>query len=275
MPTLAAPPKPRLGTPALACGPSTSASIDVLVTGTPQRGAPAGFSLQWLTADDFATYGWLSSSDPLLCKGSFSGNAFGHYYSLAMGQQVAVNIGDLLFDNPGASTNCDLPLQCGTQYVFRSFAHATNTHLRSDFTGVLVCSTQACEPEGGCTLTQGFWKTHGPIPTGNNVNEWPVTSLVLGSISYTDLQLQSILDKPAQGNGLVALAHQLIAAKLNVANGADDTDVAAAILAADNLIGALVVPPVGAGSLHPSLTSGLNATLASYNEGAIGPGHCP
>ncbi|HXU65209.1 MAG TPA: hypothetical protein VN962_26095, partial [Polyangia bacterium] len=81
---------------------------------------------------------------------------------------------------------------------------------------------------GHCTFTQGYWKTHGPIPAGNNSNEWPVTSLTLGNVNYTDLQLQSIFDTPAGGNGLISLSHQLIAAKLNIANGADGSSVAAA-----------------------------------------------
>jgi hypothetical protein len=35
----------------------------------------------------------------------------------------------------------------------------------------------------------------------------------------------AILDNPARGNGLMILAHQLIAAKLNIANGADASEV--------------------------------------------------
>jgi hypothetical protein len=88
------------------------------------------------------------------------------------------------------------------------------------------------------------------------------------------LELQAIFDKPAAGNGLISLAHQLIAAKLNIANGADGTAVAVAITAADALIAGLIVPPVGSGSLPPSATSSLTTTLTSYNEGIIGPGHC-
>ena len=91
---------------------------------------------------------------------------------------------------------------------------------------------------------------------------------------HTPTQLQSILREAHKGNGLVSLAHQLIAAKLNIANGADDSAIAATITAADALIGALVIPPVGTGSLSPSQTSTLNDTLTEYNEGAIGPGHC-
>jgi hypothetical protein len=207
------------------------------------------------------------------CKASFFGNANLSRYNLTGNACVTVNLGEFLFDE-GASTDCAFALECGSPYVFRSFVHANSSLQRSDFTGNLTCSTLDCGHEEGCTLTQGYWKTHGPIPTGNNTNEWPVTVLTLGTVTYTDLQLQSIFDTPAAGNGLIALAHQLIAAKLNVANGADGTDAAAAIASADSLICGLVVPPVGSGSLPSSSTSSLTSILTSFNEGAIGPGHC-
>jgi hypothetical protein len=116
----------------------------------------------------------------------------------------------------------------------------------------------------GCTLTQGYWKTHPEA--------WPVTSLTLGTVTYTQAQLLSILNQPVQGNGLIALAHQLIAAKLNALSGATPSS---AITQADTLIGSLVVPPVGSGSLAPSATSTLVGALDSYNSGTTGPGHCP
>jgi predicted RNA methylase len=103
---------------------------------------------------------------------------------------------------------------------------------------------------------------------------WPVTSLMLGSVAYTDLQLLAILQQPVAGNGLVSLAHQLIGAKLNVANGADGTAIATAIAQADFLIAGRVVPPVGSGSLRPSQVSALVEALTAYNEGGSGPGHC-
>ena len=292
-------PKSKITTPIISVeGTPGQVSVDIRVTAPfPGTGLPAGFSLQWMKAAEYAAeipatydaYGniltpykpansWYASDDPRLCKASFSGNANGSSYSLLAGQSVVVTIGDTLFDNPGASSNCaSVPLMCNTEYVVRAFGHATNTYNRSDFTSNLLFTTAPCGggDEGGCTFTQGYWKTHGPVPTGNNTNEWPVTSLLLGTVSYTDLELQSIFDTPAGGNGLISLSHQLIAAKLNVASGADDTDVAGAIAASDALIGGLVVPPVGTGSLPNSSTSALVATLTSYNEGDIGPGHCP
>jgi hypothetical protein len=258
----------------LSCGTATQTSVELTVTaGT--TGAPAGFSVQWMTAEAFAANGntWYASADSALCKASFSGNANLSRYNLAAGETVTVNVGEFLFDN-GASSNCIDALACGSSYVFHAFAHATSTLYKSALTADVVCSTLPCGAEEGCTLTQGFWKTHGTAPTGNNTNVWPVTSLTLGSVSYTDAELQAILDTPAQGNGLIAMAHQLIAAKLNVANGASDSAVATAIADADALIGALVVPPSGSGSLPSSATSALTGALGSYNEGAVGPGHC-
>jgi hypothetical protein len=281
-----APKKTKMDTPTLTCGTSSASSIEITVCAG-LTGAPAGFSIQWMTAADYAIYGWPADSScppdingnptcgTSFCKASFSGNANGSSYNLAANACATVQIGDNLFDDPGASSTCpSTPLVCGTTYVFRAFAHANSSLQRSEFTSNLTCATINCLDTGGCTFTQGYWKTHGPIPTGNNSNEWPVTTLTLGTVDYTDLQLQSIFDTPAQGNGLISLAHQLMAAKLNIANGADGTSVAATIASADALIGGLVVPPVGAGSLPSSSTSALTTTLDSFNNGLIGPGHC-
>jgi hypothetical protein len=280
LPAFAAPPKKKVDTPQINCAGSTQASINIQVcapSGTGATGAPAGFSIQWMTQADYVANGnaWYLSDDTRLCKASFSGNANLSRYNLSPGQCVTVNVGEFLFDN-GASTNCLDALVCGTDYVFRAFAHANSTLNRSDFTTNQTCSTLDCGSEGGCTFTQGYWKTHGPVGCNpsSSANVWPVTSLTLGSVTYTDLELCSIFNKPAAGNGLIALAHQLMAAKLNIANGADGSAVATDIANADALIGSLVVPPVGSGFLAPSATSTLITALTNYNEGATGPGHC-
>ncbi len=116
---------------------------------------------------------------------------------------------------------------------------------------------------GNCTLTQGYWKNHP--------DAWPVDSLKLGTVTYTKDELLAILKTPVKGNGLVQLAHQLIAAKLNVEAGADEVAIAASIDAADDLIGSLVV---GEDALLPSATSDLTGKLDAFNQGEVGPGHC-
>jgi hypothetical protein len=122
----------------------------------------------------------------------------------------------------------------------------------------------------GCTRTIGYWKNHPEA--------WPVQSLTLGTVTYTQAQLLSIFNQPVKGNGLVSLAQQLIAAKLNQLSGASTPQPAGeALAAADTLIGSLVVPPVGNGFLSPAVTSGLTSTLDQYNQGLLsgGPSHCP
>jgi hypothetical protein len=120
---------------------------------------------------------------------------------------------------------------------------------------------------GGCTQSQGYWKNH--------LAAWPVSELTLGTVTYSAAELVDILGASVNGNGLISLAHQLIAAKLNVENGASDAAVASDIVAADALIGGLKVPPTGTGSLEPKVTGSLNDALTNYNEGVTGPGHCP
>ena len=125
---------------------------------------------------------------------------------------------------------------------------------RSDFTPDLSCSTLACAQGGGCTSPQDYWRYYNPLACGTHPEsafcvDWPLTSFALGTVSYTVEELVAILNTPASDNGLIALAHQLIAAKLSIAAGADGSAITAVIAAADSLVGALVVPPVGEGTL--------------------------
>jgi cysteine-rich repeat protein len=119
---------------------------------------------------------------------------------------------------------------------------------------------------GDCTYTQGYWKNHP--------NDWPVTSVRLGNIDYSQSELLDIFHTPVTGNGLISVSHQLIAAKLNIASGANPAALGSAIASTDTMIGMLVVPSVGLGALAPEQTSDLNDQLDDFNTGAIGPGHC-
>jgi N-acetylneuraminic acid mutarotase len=113
----------------------------------------------------------------------------------------------------------------------------------------------------GCVFGQGYWKNHP--------DQWPVTELQLGNVTYDQQQLLDILHEPVRGNGLLILAHQEIAAKLNIANGADGSCIQQTLADADALIGDLVVPPVGDGYLAPRDASPLADTLDQYNEGFL------
>jgi hypothetical protein len=137
-------------------------------------------------------------------------------------------------------------------------------HLDSfgDLTGMFVDDVQLLVPcPSSCVRGLGYWKNHPEA--------WPVTELQLGNVTYTQEELLSILHQPVRGNGLVSLAHHLIAAKLNVANGTDPSCIQQTIADADALIGDLVVPPVGTGYLAPAEVEALKDMLEDYNEGRL------
>jgi hypothetical protein len=121
-----------------------------------------------------------------------------------------------------------------------------------------------------CPGGQGYWK--------NNKAGWPVTTLMLGTISYTQLQLMKILNTAVgTGNNADAsliLADQLIAAKLSVANGSPAVQhVTDSIAAADALIGGNLIPM----KVKPNTALGkkmisLATFFANYNNGVFTQG---
>jgi len=259
----------NVDTPSIGVGVAGHAKQTITITAGPS-GLPHGFSIWWMDQSTFMASGGVWPTDVTGGMGAaeFTGqptlNTFGGQFTtfqLAPNQSVVVEIGDLLQETGVAGTTDEL--QYGQSYYFTAFGLDENGSAASDLTvtvsGLTTSSTN-------CTYTQGYWKNHEEL--------WPVTSVTLGSVVYTAAQADIIFDESVSGNGLVSLAHQLIAAKLNIANGADPTAAAAAIAAADALIGALVVPPIGAGYLHPSLTSTLTQSLDDFNNGVTGPGHC-
>lgn len=284
-------------TPEISCESSTLASITLHVCSPlGSTGAPAGLTIQWKTAADYAASGW--ADDGTLCRLSLSGQPSLQHpgksrWELVPGECENVTIGDINFDETGVSgQGCGLePLECATEYVFRWFAHAGRGFGRSDWGDDLTCSTLAC-PSERCTYTQGYWKNHGG-PVGCNqapVNPpdpvWPASVMTsgmsLGSppVNYSAAQLCTILNTQGGQKGLITLAHQLIAAKLNLANNA--TGCAAldnAIALANSQIGNVnlynlaigtctgpgVYPP-GCGNTVPSA----NTDLTNFNEGVLG-----
>jgi hypothetical protein len=246
-------------------------SISVLVTAG-ASGAPQGFTVEWLPAATFdALGGWPAPESPTLLKADFRGlptlniDDGTDSFALSSADFAGVQLGDL-FDETGVITPHVDELQEGTAYVLRVRANASGSDEASAPSATLRLQTLSRQIQD-CTYTQGYWKNHPEA--------WPVGSLTLGTVNYTQAQLLLIFNQPAAGNGMLSLAHQLIATKLNIAQGASaPAGVNAAIAAADALIGSQVVPPIGSGFLSPGTTSSLTSTLDNFNQGITGPGHC-
>ncbi len=238
-------------------------------------GAPNGFEVWWMTAAEFASFGnawpppWPAGEGWVDYTGIGTLHTWGASqvsFQLAPNQSLDIEVGDT-YDESGVSGTTAAELTDGTSWVFCAYALGTTPGTASGSPISVTLSDATSSQGSNCTFTQGYWKNH--------TNVWPVSSLTLGTVSYSAAQLLQILNQSVGGNGLISLAHQLIAAKLNIANGADPTAIASTISAADALIGSLVVPPIGAGFLAPSATSSLTQALDDYNNGLTGPGHCP
>ena len=109
-----------------------------------------------------------------------------------------------------------------------------------------------------------------------------MTSLTLGGQTYTQADLVTIRTTPVGSEALadasLILAHQLIAAKLNIANGSDPAPISSRIAAADALLSGFtgklpygVKPPSVTGQ---AMVNNAN-TLNNYNNGQLTPNCIP
>ncbi|MCB9781190.1 MAG: VWA domain-containing protein [Alphaproteobacteria bacterium] len=120
----------------------------------------------------------------------------------------------------------------------------------------------------GCTRTRGYWTTHEEV--------WPVDSLELGGRTYSKAEALDLLGTSTGGDKSLQLASQLIASKLNVISGADDSDIADWIEAADAW---LADKDDGDGLPFDCRAWGTDGedikdALDDWNNGLSGPGHC-
>jgi hypothetical protein len=175
-------------------------------------------------------------------------------------------------------------------------------------------STSSVEPLTVTTavpaLTWGFWKNHTGLDSP--VDAWPVgnftitsdgtstvsyhgvsttlngkkvvsnaTTMTFGDHTYTFQQLRSIFATPVTGNALISLGHQLIAAILNVANGAGTPAAVDLIQDASDLlatgstttpgplvIGVTVVTSTSDPALYAQLIS-LESQLDAFNSSGV------
>ena len=129
------------------------------------------------------------------------------------------------------------------------------------------------EQRDSCVFTRGYWHNHVPA--------WPVASLVLGAAAnpahtYVTSELQWILGSSARSDASLILAAQLIAAKLNIAGGANPAPIAEAVTRADALLATFTgrlpynIPPRTTIGAEMGLTASL---LEAYNSGRV-PGSC-
>jgi hypothetical protein len=98
---------------------------------------------------------------------------------------------------------------------------------------------------------------------------WPLTEVQIGNRIYTADEAEQVMGENINGNGLVQLAQQEIAAKLNIANGAGHDCIDDTIPQVDVFIGDLVVPPIGNGFITIGNVEAFYIPLVRYNKGEL------
>ena len=180
--------------------------------------------------------------------------------------------------------------QCGDQTVNNTASFTATDTPQTGNSSVAIVVHVPCPT--GCTLTQGYWKTHsirGPAPFDDNWNNIPTAPYAPGPTPGTaentvffysgQTWYEVFWTAPKGGNAYYILAHQYEAAVLNILNGADPSAVTATLNAALALFSNPANTPTSIGALKSNSALraqfiSLAGILGSYNEGTIGPGHC-
>jgi hypothetical protein len=119
-----------------------------------------------------------------------------------------------------------------------------------------------------CPRGSTFWKVRP--------GDCAVTSLYVRDRAYSQADLSATLATPARGDASVCGTHQVIGAKLNIAEGDDLSTIGGALTRADRLLSRLSAqrPAAILVSSTVRLAMGQKASLlARYNHGALKP-HC-
>lgn len=159
--------------------------------------------------------------------------------------------------------------ECGEYTVTNVASFVTNDTAATGSDTWTIDVTVPCQV--GCTLTQGYWKTHssyGPAPYDET---WG--GLEDETFYQSDRTYYEVLWTPPAGNAYYNLAHQFIAATLNGMNGADTTEVDAVLAAAENFF-TTASPAAKLSKAQRAEVLMWATTLDNYNNGLIGPGHC-
>lgn len=114
---------------------------------------------------------------------------------------------------------------CGAATTFGNTASIATDDGAARSASASVTATLTCPPpppppaSSGCTLTQGYWGTHSSKGPAKYDATWGLigenTPFYLSGATY-----YGVLQLPTKGNAYFVLAHQFIAAKLNILKGA-------------------------------------------------------
>ena len=155
---------------------------------------------------------------------------------------------------------------CDATAELRNVATLTegDTHVTRTAEAVVHLTAPPCPV--GCVLTQGFWKTHP--------NAWPEGYSPDAPFFLSGKTWLEVLWTEPEGDAYYILAHQYIAAVLNVANGATPPAEVSTVINAATTWFETNGPGVSPSSDVGQMLIGWAEVLADFNEGMMGVPHC-
>lgn len=169
--------------------------------------------------------------------------------------------------------------QCfiGPYEVCGAYSYLNGATLTTNTTATEVtasCSVAVNVPCMGCTLTQGYWKTHSELGPAPYDDTWSMLSAGAETPFFGSGKTWfEMFWTPPANNVYYNLAHQYMAAKLNMLNGASSTSVVdGAIAWAENFF--TQYSPTNWFKADRKFIILYANKLDSYNNGITGPGHC-
>ncbi len=128
-------------------------------------------------------------------------------------------------------------------------------------------------PPPGCTYTQGYWKNHA---TGKKADAtWALVGGPNAVFFSSGMSWITLFGTPPKGgNAYIILAHQYMAARLNVLAGASSTAQVNAALAWATSFFSTYTPTSSLSASVRDQAIAAAGLLDGYNNGEIGPGHC-
>lgn len=173
----------------------------------------------------------------------------------ANGKYLFVNVPagtcEVTVDPTTVTGDCNVP--CATKVTI--VLGPGESYLDADF-----CFTQP--PAGPGTGTPGYWKNHPEA--------WPVSSIVIGGITYTKSQAIKLMGTAEKGDKTYTVFRHLVAAKLNLLSGTASGCIAAEVDEADAW---MAIHPVGSNVSGDSAAwaeiSDTATKLDDYNNGKL------
>ena len=171
-------------------------------------------------------------------------------------------------------------LTCGVATTLGNTATLATDDNAPASSSASVVATLTCPPppppptSTGCTLTQGYWGTHSSKGPAKYDATW--ATLESAPFYQSGTTYYGVLQLPTKGNAYYALAHQFIAAKLNILKGATAPagfNMGAVETFFQTYTPAQIAALKGSAPVRAQALAWA-ATLDDYNNGRLNVSHC-